>query len=174
MAMSATGSRNRAPGSTLIELLVGLVIVSVMLGAVAIAFPRTDGRRADHAAARAQALIELACERAELTGEDIGFAVDQRRLVFGSYRSGEWQMFPDSPQEALRPRLLDKDVTLALRVDDPMLVMRARATAGTQALCLASGESTPFVLDLFGPAREQGSLRGDGSAIVQQGDDDAR
>ena len=53
MAMSATGSRNRAPGSTLIELLVGLVIASVMLGAVAIAFPRTDVRRADHAAARA-------------------------------------------------------------------------------------------------------------------------
>jgi type II secretory pathway pseudopilin PulG len=174
MAMSATGSRNRAPGSTLIELLVGLVIVSVMLGAVAIAFPRTEGRRADHAAARAQALIELACERAELTGEDIGFAVDQRKLVFGSYRSGEWQAFPDSPQEALRPRMLDKDVTLELRVDDPMQSMRARAVDGAQAWCLASGESTPFVLDLRGPAREQRSLRGDGSAIVQQGDRDAR
>jgi type II secretory pathway pseudopilin PulG len=174
MAMSATGSRNRAPGSTLIELLVGLVIASVMLGAAAMAFPRTDERRADQAAARAQALIELACERAELTGEDIGFAVDQRKLVFGPYRSGEWQAFPDSPQEALRPRKLDEAVTLELRVDDPMPPIRARAAAGMQALCLASGESTPFVLDLRGPARQQRSLRGDGFAIVQQVDGDAR
>jgi type II secretory pathway pseudopilin PulG len=174
MAMSATGNRNRAPGSTLIELLVGLVIASVMLGAVAIAFPRTDVRSADQAAARAQALIELACERAELTGEDIGFAVDHRKLVFGSYRGGEWQAFPDSPQEALRPRMLDHDVTLELRVDDPMPPMRARAADDTQALCLASGESTPFVLDLRGPARQQRSLRGDGFAIVQQVVGDAR
>ena len=174
MAMSATGNRKRAPGSTLIELLVGLVIASVMLGAAVMAFPRTDERRADQAAARAQALIELACERAELTGEDIGFAATQDKLVFGSYRNGEWQAFPDSPQEALRPRMLDKAVTLELRVDDPMLAMRARADAGVQALCLASGESTPFVLDLRGPARQQRSLRGDGSAIVQQGDGDAR
>ena len=174
MAMSATGSRDRASGSTLIELLVGLVIASVMLGAAVMAFPRTDERRADQAAARAQALIELACERAELTGEDIGFAATQDKLVFGSYRNGEWQAFPDSPQEALRPRMLDKAVTLELRVDDPMLAMRARADAGVQALCLASGESTPFVLDLRGPARQQRSLRGDGSAIVQQGDGDAR
>jgi type II secretory pathway pseudopilin PulG len=174
MAMSATGSRNHAPGSTLIELLVGLVIASVMLGAVAIAFPRTDVRSADQAAARAQALIELACERAELTGEDVGFMVDHRKLVFGSYRSGEWQAFPDSPQEALRPRMLDRDVTLELRVDDPMLRMRARAGDDTRALCLASGESTPFVLGLHGPAHQQRSLRGDGSGIVQQGDRDAR
>jgi type II secretory pathway pseudopilin PulG len=174
MAMSATGNRKRAPGSTLIELLVGLVIASVMLGAVAIAFPRTDVRRADQAAARAPALIELACERAELTGEDIGFAVDQRKLMFGSYRSGEWQAFPDSPQEALRPRMLDHDVTLELRFDDPMLPMRARAADDTQALCLAGGESTPFVLDLRGPARQQRSLRGDGFAIVQQVVGDAR
>ena len=65
-------------------------------------------------------------------------------------------------------------MTLELRVDDPRQSMRARAVDGTQALCLASGESTPFVLDLRGPAREQRSLRGDGSAIVQQGDRDAR
>jgi hypothetical protein len=55
-----------------------------------------------------------------------------------------------------------------------MQSMRARAVDGAQAWCLASGESTPFVLDLRGPAREQRSLRGDGSAIVQQGDRDAR
>jgi general secretion pathway protein G len=53
MAMSATGNRNRAPGSTLIELLVGLVIASVMLGAAVMAFPRTDERRAEQAAVRA-------------------------------------------------------------------------------------------------------------------------
>jgi type II secretory pathway pseudopilin PulG len=174
MAMSATGSRDRASGSTLIELLVGLVIASVMLGAAVMAFPRTDERRADQAAAQAQALIELACERAVLTGEDVGFGIDQSKLVFGAYRSGEWQAFPDSPQEALRPRVLDKDVTLELRVDDPMQSMRARVVDGTQAWCLASGESTPFVLGLRGPARQQRSLRGDGSAIVQQEDGDAR
>lgn len=171
MAMSATGNRSHAPGSTLIELLVGLVIVSVVLGATMLAFPRTGERRADQAATQAQALVELACERAELTGEDIGIAVDGHDLVFSLYRDDAWKPFADSPREALRRRKLDPAVTLELRIDQPML---APAAAGAQVLCLASGESTPFVLDLRGPAQQQRSLRGDGSGVVRQGDDDAR
>lgn len=171
MAMSATGNRSRAPGSTLIELLVGLVIVSVVLGAAMLAFPRTDERRADQAATQAKALIELACERAELTGEDIGIAAEDRDLVFALYRDDAWKPFTDSPQEALRPRRLDPAVTLELRADEPML---ATAEAGAQVLCLASGESTPFVLDLRGPAQQRRSLRGDDSGAVRQVSDDAR
>ena len=171
MAMSATGSRSRASGSTLIELLIGLVIVSVVLGATMLAFPRTDERRADQAATQAQALVELACERAELTGEDIGIAVEDRDLVFALYRDDAWKPFADSPQEALRPRRLDPAVTLELRSDGPMLVQNA---ADAQVLCLASGESTPFVFDLRGPAQQHRSLRGDGSGAVRRVDDDAR
>lgn len=178
MAMSATGSGNRAPdrarGSTLIELLVGLAIASVLLGAATLAFPRTDARRAEQAAARAQALVALACERAELSGEDIGIAVEQDRLVFGRYGDGAWRVFADAPHEALRPRRLDPAVTLELRVEAPLPALPDDGAPGAQALCLAGGGLTPFVLELHGPARRHWSLHGDSSGALRREDGNAR
>jgi type II secretory pathway pseudopilin PulG len=173
MATSATGNRKRAPGSTLIELLVSMAIASVMLGAATLAFPRSDARRADQAVARAQALVELACERAELGGRDIGIVVERQRIAFASLQDGGWQPIVDSPQEALRPRMLDKVVTLALRVDAPLPLPSQPETA-VQVACMASGELTPFTLDLSGPGRQRRSLHGDGSGGVRQVRDDAR
>jgi type II secretory pathway pseudopilin PulG len=153
-------------------LLVGMAIASVMLGAATLAFPRSDARRADQAVARAQALVELACERAELGGRDIGIVVERQRIAFASLQDGGWQPIVDSPQEALRPRMLDKAVTLALRVDAPLPLPSQPETA-VQVACMASGELTPFTLYLSGPGRQRRSLRGDGSGSVRQVRDDA-
>lgn len=173
MAKSAIGSPD-CRGSTLVELLVALVIATVMLGAATMAFPRSDVRRAEQAAARARGLVELACERAELTGEDIGIVAGDGRIAFGSLRNGEWQAFADSPREPLRPRLLDAEVALELQVDAQVPVVRQEGGADAAVLCPASGESMPFVLELRGPGRQRWSLRGDGDGNLQQVDGNAQ
>lgn len=175
MPTSATGSRKQRAlrsqrhlhhqrhqsGVTLIETLVGLVVVSVLLGATMMAFPRTGERRTDLAAEQAAALIALACERAELTGRDIGMKIDGQRLVFARLQARQWRAFADSPQEALRPRALDAQTRLELRVDDSLPLASAGASGTPPLVCLATGEMTPFVLAIEGPARRRWLIRGD-------------
>jgi prepilin-type N-terminal cleavage/methylation domain-containing protein len=153
---------------TLIELLVGMVIVSVLLGAALMAFPRTGERRTDLAAEKAMALIGLLCERAELTGRDVGMGVQGRRLVFASLRAEGWQPFADSPNEALRPRVLGEQLELQLRVDDVLSLAGAADAASFPVVCLASGEMTPFTLAIQGPTPRRWLVRGDATGQLSR------
>lgn len=159
MPTSATGSREQA-GVTLIELLVGLVVTSVLLGSAMLAFPRTDERRTELAAERIEALIARACERAELGGHDIGIGFGRTRVAFGPFRRGAWQVIADSPAEALRPRALEGGVWLELRVDGRVSALADAVPEMPQLACLATGELTPFVLELHGPGGHRRTLRG--------------
>jgi len=167
MATSATGSR-RPAGMSLIELLVGMVIVSVLLGAALMAFPRTGERRTDLAAEKAMALIGLLCERAELTGRDVGMGVQGSRLAFASLRAEGWQPFADSPDEALRPRTLGEQLELQLRVDDVLSLAGAPDAADFPVVCLASGEMTPFTLAIQGPTQRRWLIRGDSTGQLSR------
>lgn len=167
MATSATGSR-RPAGMSLIELLVGMVIVSVLLGAALMAFPRTGERRTDLAAEKAMALIGLLCERAELTGRDVGMGVQGSRLAFASLRAEGWQPFADSPDEALRPRTLGEQLELQLRVDDVLSLAGAPDAADFPVVCLASGELAPFTLAIQGPTHRRWLIRGDSTGQLSR------
>lgn len=149
MATSATGSRSAEAGISLIELLVGMVIAATVLGAAMMALPRTGERKVEQAALQARALVAHACERAELLGEDIDISVDERGLVFAVLRGDQWQVFPESPDEPLRPRRPDPAITLAMGAAQPLPPGVGRD--GAHALCMASGEPTPFVLEVRGP-----------------------
>ncbi|MBB5015895.1 GspH/FimT family pseudopilin [Rehaibacterium terrae] len=169
------GSRFPAPGFTLIELLVVVVILAALIGAVTLAFPDLGTRRGDNAAARVEALLRLACERALASGHDVGIAVSRSGFAFGHFRAGRFEPVADSPAEALRPRRLDEGTTLALQVDGRSLVLDALPPARPQLACLASGELTPFVLELSLPGGATRRLRGYPSgALVWEGDDARR
>lgn len=171
MPTSAIGSHKQSgmqSGMTLIELLVGLVVVSVLLGAAMMAFPRTGERRTDLAAEQAAALIALACERAELTGWDVGMKVDGQRLVFASLQAKGWRAFADSPHEALRPRAMDAQTHLELRVDGSLPLASDAASTAPPLVCLATGEMTPFVLAIQGPTRRRWLIRGDQAGNVSR------
>lgn len=172
MPISATGNRER--GATLIELLVGLVILSVLLGAVMLVFPRTGERRTELVAERVQALIGLACERAEITGGDVGIALARHRLAFGPFDHGHWQPVPDNPAEALRSRALDDIVTLELSADDRPLALADALPNTPQLACLSTGELTPFALEVRGPENSHWRLRGDSGGHLQGQRVDAR
>jgi prepilin-type N-terminal cleavage/methylation domain-containing protein len=153
---------------TLIELLVGMVIVSVLLGVAMMAFPRTGERRTDLASEKAAALIGLLCERAELTGRDVGMGVQGSRLVFASLRADGWQPFADSPDEALRPRVLGEQLELQLRVDEVSSLAGGPDAAGFPVVCLASGEMTPFTLAIEGPTQRRWLVRGDATGQLSR------
>lgn len=137
-------------GVSLIELLVALVIVAVLAGAVTLAFPDLTGRSLDAGAARVHGLIVLACERAERSGRDYGIAVGRDELRFGPFIGAVWQPLADSPGEALRTRTLPAPQSLELRVDGRALTVPDRAPDTPQLACSATGERTPFELDLRG------------------------
>lgn len=171
MVTSATGNASRARGMTLLELLVGLVIVLAMTGAAVIAFPRSEAHRAELAASRAASLIALACERAELTGVDIGIAIEGRDLIFLEQRNGKWNAITSSAKEALRRRSMDPDIALELHVDAPNASVSA--DADSLGFCLADGEPTPFSIELHGPARQHWTVSADASGSLTRVNHDA-
>lgn len=171
MVTSATGNASRARGMTLLELLVGLVIVLAMTGAAVIAFPRSGAHRAELAASRAASLIALACERAELTGVDIGIAIEDRDLIFLEQRNGKWNAITNSAKEALRRRSMDPDIALELHVDAPNASVSA--DEDSMGFCLADGAPTPFSIELHGPARQHWTVSADASGNLTRVNHDA-
>lgn len=172
--MNKHRARLPASGFTLIELLVVVVILAALIGAVTLAFPDLGARRGDNAAARTEALLRLACERALASGRDVGIAVSRTGFAFGHFHAGRFQPVADSPAEALRPRRIDAAVTLALRVDGHALTLADELPAAPQLACLASGELTPFELALTLPGGATRRLRGLPSGALAWEDDDAR
>jgi len=151
MRISATGANSRrAAGFSLIELLVVVVIVGVLVSAVTLATGGSASRQLETAAQRAQRLIQLACERAEATGVDMGFAIGTRGLRFGYLRGEAWLPIDERAAEELRERPLAAAVELTARRDGDILLDGDSATQ-PQLLCSSAGELTPFELDLSHP-----------------------
>lgn len=169
------GGRNAVQhGLALIEVLVVVAIAGVLLGAVTLAFPDSAARRLDNAAQRAQALIQLACERAELSGRDIGIGVAQRRLGFGPLREGRWQPIVQRSDEPLRARELDPLVELSLRRDGAPLPLTEELPERPQLACLATGELVPFEMELTLAAGARARIVGSAAGMVTRERDDAQ
>jgi general secretion pathway protein H len=133
-------------GFSLIELLVVLVIIGVVLGAVTLAVGGSGEREVEDAAKRAQARVQLACERALLGGYDIGFSLVGEAMRFGYLTPQGWQPFAPGQGEELRERPLGPGLTLELRRDG--VVIADAGDAAPQLVCHASGELTPFELQV--------------------------
>ncbi len=152
-------------GLSLLEVLVVMAIVAVLVAAITLSFGGGDSRRLENAARRAQALIELACDRASLSGSDMGIRVSRDRLEFGFIDVAGWHAIEGNDSaEALRPRVLGEGVSLQLRSDGRELRLDGEA-GGPQLACLGSGELTPFTLELRADGVDEAwRLRGDGIA----------
>jgi prepilin-type N-terminal cleavage/methylation domain-containing protein len=166
--MSATGSR----GASLIELLVALAIVAVLLASVRLAFPDRSARQAEQASERIHALLQLACERAELSGvaTGVGFASD--RVAFGPLRTGRWTPLPPGSAEVLRERRFEPELRIALEVDGVGQVLPAALPRQPQLACSSSGELSRFRIGFHGASGPSWQLRhGDDGRIERQRDD---
>lgn len=171
MPRSATGTiettRHRA-GFTLIEILVVLAIVAAIAGALVIVFPDLGERRADTESARIQGLMDLACERAAMTGRDVGIALARQRLAFGHFGEKGFEPMPEGSSEPLRRRTLADNVSLAVRVDGQSLRLGEGVPDRPQLACMASGERVPFEITVLEGRRRLWTLSAGVSGAIER------
>lgn len=130
----------RAAGFSLIELLVAVVIMAVLSGLLVLS-TGTGGieSRLREQAERLRARIDFACERAELSGRDIGLHLSSSGYAFSEHRGDTWEFLTRSE---LAPYPLPNGM---------LLRSEAGAFAETypeqpQTLCLSSGEHSPLAV----------------------------
>lgn len=155
--------RQKAPacGFTLIELLVVLVIVGVLIAALTLAVGGSGARELENAAQRSRSLIALACERAIISGRDIGFAPLRTGLRFGYFELDGWRALPEGSSDELRPRNWGAGVEPRAERDGEALDLPEDAPEEPPFACLSSGELTPLRLE-FARADVRDAWRLDG------------
>lgn len=140
--------RVAARGFTLIEMLVTVVILAVLASVLVLSVGAGDEeQRLQREIERLQARIVYACERAELTGRDIGLHLRERGYAFSAAQAEGWRFIEDDA--ALKRTALPEAMRLA--ADDEALA--ENFVEKPQLLCFASGEATPMQIELAAGTR---------------------
>jgi len=130
-------------GFTLIEMLVALAILVVIAGVLVMSMAGAGNEpRLRREAERLQARIDAACERAELSGRDLGLHLGEGSYAFSKRRGEDFELQTEAP---LAPYQLPADIRLQL--DEPEL--GPVVSEDPLMLCFASGERTALLLDLL-------------------------
>jgi general secretion pathway protein H len=157
---------------TLIELLVVVVIIGVLALALTIAVGSADGeRRLAHEAESFAARLGYACNRAELTGREIGVALTLDRYAFTTFEIDAWA--PLAGVTELRERPWVAGLGAELVRERERVVVDEKSPQQPQIVCYSSGELTPFTLTLaLGevPARYRVSGEPNGAIAVARVD----
>ena len=155
---------SRVAGFTLIEILVVVVIVGVLAAAVTIAMAGSGGeRQLEREAERLQALLGYACEHAQIGGRAVGLSLVSGGFVFSQQNGDTWKAFADGE---LRDRHWPANLRVELSRDGKRIEIPPQPPEVPPVICFASGELTPFRLELTLPDlalrwRLDGSLDGD-------------
>lgn len=157
-------ARASSRGFTLLEILVVVIIIGTLAAAVVLAVDGGSARQLDREAERFRALLGQACEQAELSGRDFGVLMRDDGYAFATQLDGYWKPQADSGE--LRQRRWISGLRSVLSRDGRPLDLIAEDSREPQPqmICYASGELSPFVLQLSlgdDSVRIEGS--GDGS-----------
>ncbi|MEO8671297.1 MAG: type II secretion system minor pseudopilin GspH [Tahibacter sp.] len=149
-----------AKGFTLIEVLVVVVILAVLAAAVSMSLAGGGGeRQLEREAQRIEALLRYVCERAEISGRQIGVSFDPEGYFFSETEPDGWHAIKDGE---LRRRRWNAAMMVALSRDGIRVDTSISSPEQPQLACFSSGELTPFRLDLSA-AELPSSYRIDGS-----------
>lgn len=136
----------KSRGFTLIEILVVVVILAVMASVLTLAVNGVGGeRRLAAQSEQMQALLGYACEQAELTDQTIGISIDTAGYRFSQLRGPDWFALPSAE---LRERKWLDGTTTAFSRDGQPIRIADKYPDKPQIACFASGELTPFRLEL--------------------------
>ena len=138
----------RNQGFSLIELLVALAILGVIAGVLVLSTASSGTEpRLRLEAERLQARLQLACERAELTGRDIG-------LHFGSNMYGFSQRSRDLMEIQTEPPLAPYTLPGDMHLDLPEVELVESLSEKPLLLCFSSGERTALTIVVEASARD--------------------
>lgn len=137
---------SRDAGFTLIEILVVVVILAVLAAAVTIAMAGSGGeRQLEREAERLQALLGYACEHAEIGGRAVGLSLVTGGFVFSQRNGDTWKPFTAGE---LRDRQWPANLRVELSRDGRRIEIPPQPPEMPPVICFASGELTPFRLEL--------------------------
>lgn len=160
----SASSSSRNAGFTLIEILVVVVILAVLAAAVTIAMAGSGGeRQLEREAERLQALLGYACEHAEIGGRAVGLSFVTGGFAFSQRDGDTWKPFAAGE---LRDRQWPANLRVELSRDGKRIEIPPQPPEMPPVICFASGELTPFRLELGLPDlalrwRLDGSIDGD-------------
>ena len=162
-ALYATRRRDARRAFTLIELLVVIALLGILISIAVVSFNLIgDERGVQKEIQKLSSLIDLATDEAQMQGRDFGLEFLQT-----GYRFVEYDPYLDAwneviGDELLRPRTLQEDMELDLKLEDRRVLLQAEAKETEKeddmnnrdltddylphVLILASGDITPFEL----------------------------
>ena len=170
------GPFHKDGGFTFVEIFVVMAIIGILAGAVVVhSIGANRDRNLETEARRLATLIELARTEALTRNETWGLFVGSTRYGFRVYDEldGTWQ---ESSKPTFRTRSAPADVSFSLRSVESSIVSRfgkesdspesdqgGKDNAGVpQVLILASGEQTPFIIDIGMGRHPSWSVTSDG------------
>ncbi|MBL8299171.1 MAG: type II secretion system minor pseudopilin GspH [Rhodanobacteraceae bacterium] len=143
---ASVASHVQVRGFTLIEILVVVVILGVLAAAVSIALSGAGGeRQLEREAERLQALLAYACEQAEIGGLAVGLSLADNGYAFSQRNGDSWKVIT---QGELREREWPANLRAELSRDGKRLEIQPQSPETPPVVCFASGELTPFRLEL--------------------------
>lgn len=146
-----------AHGFTLIEVLVVVSIVGIMFVGAILLVPGRAREPAAQELRRFDALFELARDQAVLSGDTLGVGFWRQGYAF--YRlSDDWQ-WGELDKGGLKRRDLEEPLKVQLILDGVAIEMPKAEDADPQLRVLASGESTPFELEISDGLSDQRTKR---------------
>lgn len=138
----------RNNGFSLIEILVALAILAVIAGVLVLSTASAGNEpRLRMEAERLQARLNLACERAELTGRDIGLHFGAGMYGFSQRRGDQMELQTAAP---MAPYTLPKDMHL----DIAEVELGASLSEKPLLLCFSSGERSTLAVSIETSARD--------------------
>ncbi len=154
-------------GFTLLEILVVVVIIGVLAGAVVLAVDSGSSRQLEREATRFSALLQQACEQAELGGRDLGVLMQDDGYGFANQVDGYWK--PQPADGVLRERHWIDGLRSEMTRDGRRIAFIDADSRELvpQMICYSSGELTPFVLSLkLGDDEVRIEGKGDGAVAL--------
>ncbi len=155
----------RRQGFTLIEIMVVITIVSIMFGAVVLAFPDSSNDRLKEQGRRFAALITLAQDEAILQSQDL--AVSMNGSGYSFYRRfGEvWEAYSDKPFVA---RVLDGGIQAEVALEGLSVDLPSSEKAKPQIIIYSNGEMTPFFYYLTNQEKSKYNIEFDAAGNLKQ------